>query len=1118
MSEVRKWLEGIGLGQYADAFESNEIGMELLRQVDDQMLKDIGISTGGHRLRIRGAIAKLTAASTVQASENITATKTEPARLAERRQLTVMFCDLVGSTALSARLDPEDMREIIVAYHRCCAEQITKAGGFVAKYMGDGVLAYFGYPQAHEEDAERAVRAALILIDAVQGLQSGPDTSLQVRIGIATGLVVVGDLIGTGAAQEQGVVGETPNVAARLQTRAEPAQVVISNSTRLLTGGMFEYRDLGRVTLRGLGVPVQAWLVMGASRIESRFEAQHGTSLTPLVGREEELELLFRRWRQAVSGEGRVVLLSGEPGIGKSRLTVALQERLQGEPHTRVRYFCSPHHTDSAFYSVIAQLERAAGFERHDTVEAKFDKLKSLLALSSDHERDIVLLAELLSIPTVDRYAPLDWSAQRKKNEIFRALLRQLEMLSRQRPVLIVYEDAHWSDPSTRELLDISIERVARLPVLLVVTFRPEFQPPWIGQAHVAALSLNRLGRREAEALVGAVAGETAIPCDIVEEIIERTDGVPLFAEELTKAVMEAHIRAEDLRKTISAAPLAEVAVPATLHASLLGRLDRLGGTVKELAQIGSAVGREFSYELLAVVAQRSNPELHAALVRLTEAGVLFCRGVPPNATFLFKHALIRDAAYASLLRDRRRQRHRRIAETLERHFPDQAEPEVMAHHYAEAQLLPEAIRFWEQAGRKALASSAQAEAAAHLRNAVKLLRQQPESEARDEMELRLLLGLGQALFGAVGGAAPETQAVFSRTRELAPRCADPGAFRRSTYGLFVGAIIGGRLRDVLKLGDELLAFAYSENDDQTKLTALRMLGSGHALMGHLSLAEARLNDAIALFKNDRATKRRGDTFAHNPGQTSIATLAHVRWSRGFPAAAVGLIDDAFNELDQETDANTVSYTMVWAGQLRLYLRQPEKAAMHAADLIRFAHERGSRFWIAVADCIEGASLVERGKPEEGLAKLVPGLSRFAAMGSKQHEPVLRCFEARGLLRLGRVQQCHDCLAKAFRCVEETEQRFYEAEVLRSSAELLQTAGRHTEAQDAYLRAVGVANAQGSRSLELRASISLARLWRDQSKRTEARDLLAPIYGWFTEGFDTPDLKEAKGLLEELSR
>ena len=452
-----------------------------------------------------------------------------------------MFSDLVGSTALSARMDPEDLREVISAYQKCVAETVQRFGGFVAKYMGDGVLVYFGYPQAHEDDAERAVRAGLELVAAVGALKT--HAPLQTRVGIATGLVVVGDLIGSGASQEQAIVGETPNLAARLQGIAEPNSVVIAESTRKLLGNLFELEDLGARELKGIAGSVRAWTALRASSVESRFEAQHETKLTPLVGRDEELELLLRRWRQAVGGEGRVVLLSGEPGIGKSRLTVALEEQLQTEQYTPLRYFCSPLHTDSTLYPFISQLERAAGFERNDTMEAKLDKLSSLLGASPNHDNDVQLLAELLSVPTGDRYPPLNLSARQKKQKTIEALVRQLEVLVRQRPVLMIFEDAHWIDPSSRELLDTTIERVARLPVLLVITFRPEFHPPWTGQAHVTTLNLSRLGRREGAALAGSVAGNNVLPEEIIEEIIERTDGIPLFVEELTKAVVEARVR-----------------------------------------------------------------------------------------------------------------------------------------------------------------------------------------------------------------------------------------------------------------------------------------------------------------------------------------------------------------------------------------------------------------------------------------------------------------------------------------------------------------------------------------------------------------------------------------------
>jgi class 3 adenylate cyclase len=522
---------------------------------------------------------------------------------AERRQVTVMFCDLVGSTALASRLDPEDMREVLGAFHKCVAETIGRYDGFVARYMGDGVLVYFGYPQAHEDDAERAVRAGLAQIEAVRHLKT-PEP-LQIRIGVGTGLVVVGDLPGAGEAQERGIVGETPNLAARLQALAKPNTIVIGPRTRRLLGNLFEYRDLGAVELKGFAEPVQVYQVLRPSPVASRFEALHPAELTPLVGREEEIELLLRRWQRAKTGDGQVVLLSGEAGIGKSRITTALEEKLQTEPHTRLRYFCSPYHMESVLHPTISQLEHAAGFKREDSSAAKFDKLAALLVRTAATQEEVALLAELLSLPVANTATALHHlSPQQKKERTFSTLAGQLEILARQAPVVMLFEDAHWADPSSRELLDRIVERVARLPAVLVITFRPEYQPPWTGAPHVTLLTLNRLGRREGAALVESITGNDALPAAIVSEIVERTDGVPLFVEELTKAVLEAGADEANAARMLSAVPGLSLAVPATLHASLLARLDRLGAAAKQVAQIGAAIGREFSYELLAAVAQ----------------------------------------------------------------------------------------------------------------------------------------------------------------------------------------------------------------------------------------------------------------------------------------------------------------------------------------------------------------------------------------------------------------------------------------------------------------------------------------------------------------------------------
>ncbi len=693
MSDIRAWLAGIGLGQYADAFEANDVELDLLKDVDNPMLKDIGMTSAGHRLRIRNAIAKLAPASDVEANANNgVATIEVAAASGERRQLTVMFCDLVGSTALSERLDPEELGKLLHAYRIRCGDVIARYDGFVARYVGDGILTYFGWPSAHEEDAERAVRAALEIVHSVKRASS--TEVLSVRIGIAAGPVVVGEPTGVGD-QSQLAVGSTPNLAARLQGLAVADEIIIAASTRRLVGNAFELNDLGEHNLKGMSEPVHAWRVERALVTESRFDANRGGSdLTPLVGRDEELDLLLRRWSQAADGEGQVVLLSGEPGIGKSRILGTLRERLGAQGVQALRFQCSPYHVNSAFWPVIDNFERTLKFARDEPAEAKLDKLEALVV--SHYGRplaDVRFVASILSIPCEQRYGVPSMTPQRHKDETLRTLVDIIEAAARQQPSVLLFEDAHWADPTTLEVMDLLIDRAKTVPLLVVLTHRPEFQSRWSGQGHIGALNLSKLTRTQSATMVSALAGGNALPAALLEQILTRTDGVPLFVEELTKSILESgelkqagdHYEYGDSARAVT--------IPATLRDSLMARLDRFM-PVKEIAQIGAAIGHEFSYELVAAVAPMPQAQLDDALGRLSESGLAFRRGTPPDAVYTFKHALVQDAAYDSLLKSRRQELHAKIARVITQRFPNirTTEPEALAHHLTAAGLVEAAI------------------------------------------------------------------------------------------------------------------------------------------------------------------------------------------------------------------------------------------------------------------------------------------------------------------------------------------------------------------------------------------------------------------------------------------
>ena len=872
--DVAAWLRGLGLERYETAFRDHEIDWVVLPQLTSADLKEIGVVAIGHRRMLLGAIAAIGATVTAACE-------------AERRQLTVMFCDLVGSTQLAARLDPEDFREVITAYHRAVADVVGGFDGFVAKYMGDGVLAYFGYPRAHEDDAEHAVRAGLGAIEAV-GCLDVKSVKLQARVGIATGLVVVGDLIGEGSAQEQSVVGETPNLAARLQALADPDAVVIAAATRRLVADLFEYRDLGTVDIKGLADSVPAWQVLRPSAVASRFEALRGSALTGVVGRDEEIDLLLRRWARAKRGEGQVVLVSGEPGYGKSRIAAALEERIQVEPYLRQCFFCSPYRQDSALYPFIDQIGRAAGFAPDDPPAAKLAKLETLLARGATPDEDVALIADLLSMPSSKRHPLPDLSARRKKERTLEALIDRLNSLARRRPVVVIFEDAHWIDPTSRELLDLSVERVRNLRVLLIVTFRPEFQAFWTGQPHVTTLVLNRLDRHAQSALVEQIAGGKALPNEVVGQIVERTDGVPLFIEELTKSVLESGLlRAEEGRYVLDR-PLPPLAIPTSLHASLMARLDRLA-SVRQVAQIGAAFGRWFRYTSLRAVSRLPEDELQASLGRLVAAELVFQSGIPPYAVYTFKHALVQEAAYGTLLRNARQQLHGRIAEALEANSPElmDSQPELFARHYTEAGLFEKSITYWGKAGHRSATRSTMAEAAAQLQKGLDQLALLPDTPERQRQELEFWSTLGSVLSAVKGFAAWETGRAYARAREFWERLGSPAEFLQVPYGLARYHMHHGELDKALRVDEDLLRLSRQRSDSGGFV--LGHFSSGRNLMrsGRFTSSRSHLEEALALYDpiSHRALVHQIGFHSHVISQ---AVLGNVFLCLGYPKSGIG--------------------------------------------------------------------------------------------------------------------------------------------------------------------------------------------------------------------------------------
>jgi len=1117
---IEDWLRRLGLEEHAGVFAEQRIDREVLPDLTGDDLEKLGIPLG-HRKKLLKAIEALDG----EAPEAPGADAPE-APHAERRQLTVMFCDLVGSTELSQRLDPEDLREINRAYQDLCKETLETYEGYIARYMGDGVLAYFGYPRAHEDDAERAVLASLDLLGAMDRLDAGlpgeHGLSLSVRIGIATGPVVVGDLIGEGASQESAVVGETPNVAARLQALADPGTVIIAPGTHELAGHRFECEDSGTHALKGVADPVRAWRVVARGAAQTRFEARHKTALTPLIGRETEIALLLDRWQQAREGDGQVVVLTGEAGIGKSRIAETLLERTASDQPLRLRYQCSPHHANSELFPFVDAFQRAAHFEDSDPPEVRLEKLEALLSQGTDDVADVApLIADLLSVPIGDRYPPLDLSAEALKARTLEALTEQLDGLSRQRPVLVTFEDAHWADPTSLELLTMEIEQSRSSRVLMLITARPDFSPPWSDYLHITTFNLNRFSRSLANAMVERVARGKALPDEVRDQIVEKTDGVPLFVEELTKTVLESEWLEERLDGYVLTGPLPTLAIPSTLNDSLMARLDRLG-SIKDVAQTASAIGREFSYELLAAVSPLDQGALRDALDQLVASELIFPHG-RTSKSYIFKHALVLDAAYDSMLRKRRRQLHGRIANAIQDGFPEivAAQPEVLAHHFAAADQFEKAIAYWLLAGQRAAVRSANREAVRHLQAGLEALKELAPSADRDRLELSLQIAMTTPMTAISGFASLESEVSYARARELCDSLGETEQIVTVLHGQWVRHTVSLGHREAAKIAAQLLNMGESQDNQTALMMGHRLVGWNELFRGRLKRSEPHLREAVTIYDSDPLMYRELRLRSHHdPRVAALSALTIHQWLSGLPDRAIEVQEECIAHARELDHAASMAYALFHAGCIPAALsNDPAAVRRLGSELIELATEQELATYTTNGVVIMGWVTGALGDLSAGIARMEEGFEVASKGRFRYFLTVFFGLFARLHIQAGNMEIALQTLTDAKDLVEDSDERLWEAELHRVTGEALgESTGRDREAVQAeYERALDIARSAGAKSLELRAATSLARLWAEEDRVDDARALLEPAYEWFTEGFDTPDLKDARSVLDSLN-
>ncbi len=1126
---VSAWLESLGLDGYREVFQQNAITWDILPELNDGDLATLGVLLG-HRKKLLRAIAQLSQTDGRDGPEPLP-TPIDPQVTslpsgrdqAERRQLTVMFCDLVGSTALARRLDPEDLQTAIRRFLDTCSEAIGRFNGYIAKYMGDGLLVYFGYPHAHEHDAERAVHAGLAVLELVKALPREhflhQEFEIAARIGVATGPVIVGELIGQETATERSVFGETPNLAARLQGLAAPNQLIVDSATKRLIGGEFECADQSTVSLKGFETPVQVWQVLGGKFSASRFESYRAGRLIQFIGREHETALLLGRWREAVEGEGQVVLLCGEAGIGKSRLVRHLRDRLTGVHYEAVQSQCSPHHTNTVLYPVITYLRQAAGLAGEDSVSTQRHKLDALMADSGLNDRvTVALLADLLSIRGDEQDQPANVSPDKRKDMTLEALVQYVQRLADHSPVLLIVEDAHWLDPTTLGLMTRVIDRIRQMRVLMLIAFRPDFKPVWAEYSHVTFLTLNRLPRRQSAELIATMTGGKMLPPEVQQTILEKTDGVPLYLEELTQNLLESGLLTEENNSFSLKAPLQDLSIPDSLQALLMERVDRLG-PIKEIVQVGAAIGREFTYELLRAIVDVTEPQLNNALHLFVSSGLILQEGERSLSRYRFKQTLVQEAAYNTLPKKSRRLLHARIAQTLEEQFAErvQLEPELLAYHFEQAGVTRPAITYWHLAARRDTDRSANVEALNHFNRALTLVKDVPAGTERDALELELLIARGAPMVTVKGYASEEIKRNYLRAKELSTEKSDSEQHFLSVWGLWVFHLVRGPLVTACDLAEQLLSLAKNEQHPDLLIRAHESVGSTYFFLGRFDEAKAYLLAAKSLYDPARH-RSQALPYTQDPGITARIMLARALWILGEVDQVEALSREAIGMARELEHPFTLAFTLTTVAWTYSTLRDTEKTLNLSEEAIALSTKYSFEVPLAWATSMQGWAMAEKGE-EEGLGRLVNGLSATRATRASLNNTYTLALLAGVYLRKKQIEEGLNVIKEAQELTVTQGERCWQAELFRLNGELLleQSEPAVSAAEQCFTEALKVAQDQRASMLELRAAVSMARLLRKLNRLDAAKLVLHSVCSRFQKRVANPDLIEARNILEQLN-